>query len=375
MSSRKVAAAACLLCGIVWLAVYVWKMDRRFWIGSNDFLQLYAGARLVGTPQLYQAEPAYEIHRQAVGDWLPAVVYTRPPFYAWLLKPLGRLPYLAAYWIFMAVNFAGLCWFCFRYFRASMGMAFLVSCFPPLYIAAVCGNDLGIVLGLLGGVFVLMDRKRDFAAGLLLSLCAIKFHLFTVVPLVLWILGRRRVVAGGATGGAGLLLLSFAAQGLDWPRQYLALLSNPLVHPDVQVMPNLHGIAQSFAPALATPVTLVLSFCAVAAACGLAWLRRDQWHTALGIAVLAGLLVSWHCYFQDCVLLLAVMAMVLQDETSAAVRLPLALLCVPITFWMLMAPAPWCAVPALLMSAALVGALVSAPKAAAAPDALSAPPA
>lgn len=353
---RRLALAACLAIGLVWLAVYALKVEDRLLSGGNDFLQLYAGAKLARTPQLYDAEAAWRIHRDAVGYRLPSVVHTRLPFYSFLLQPLAWLSYPAAYWTFLILNFLGIFWFCWRFFSATPAYAFLVASFPPLFVAILGGNDLGLVLALLGGGILLLRGNRDFAAGLLLSLCAIKFHLFVFVPAVLWITGRRRALAGGLAGTTFLLALSFAVQGAGWPQRYLDLLRNPLIHPQVQAMPNLHGLMQTLLPSVATPATLIVSALTAVVVIACAWRRRDDWQSALALALLGGLLVSWHCYIQDAVLLLPVLVLLVPSRPPAAVLAPFALTFLPFTFWMLSASAPWCSIPPLLLTAVLAGA-------------------
>src|SRR5581483_6478251 len=65
--------------------------------GENDFLGLYPGGRLAGSPALYEAAASAAVQRQAVGYSNPHLVFCRPPFYAALLWPLSRLRYFAAY--------------------------------------------------------------------------------------------------------------------------------------------------------------------------------------------------------------------------------------------------------------------------------------
>lgn len=357
---RRIGLLCCLLVGLAWLHFYVVRIQDRFFHGGNDFLQLYAGSRLVGTPELYDAEAAWRIHEQSVGYKLPSVIYTRPPFYAWFLQPLGRLPYQHAYRIFMAANCAAIFWFCWRFLGEQPRVAILVAGFPPLYMAVLGGNDVGLVLGLIGAAVLLMERNRDFAAGLLFSLCAIKFHLLCLLPAVLWILGRPRVLAGGAAGGAALVAISFLAQGLDWPVQYLARLRDPLVHPHGQTMPNLHGLMLNVAPDVGIWATATASLLGAGVVLWLAWRDKTNWKTGIAYALLGGLLVSWHAYAQDAALLLFVLAVQQKAKFSAAVGLPLALVFLPPVFLMLAASSPWSAAPALLMSLVLLGAVAQA---------------
>lgn len=354
---RGLALAACLTLALGWLAVYVEKGGDRFLIGANDFLQFYAGAKLARAPQLYDGDAAWQIHRQVVGLRLPSVVPTRLPFYYFLLQPLACLPYSTAYWLFLSANFLGLAWFCWRFFAGHLDSAFLVACFPPLYVAILGGNDLGLVLALLGASILLLEKGRDTAAGLLLSLCVIKFHLFLLLPAVFWILGRRRVLGGGALGGAILAFLSFIAQGFDWPARYLTLLRNPIIHPYVQAMPNLHGAMLALLPGAPPAATVAASALVAAVILWIVWKYRHDWRTSLAYALLGGLLLSWHCYIQDAVLLLPVLALLLRSQFSAAVKIPLSLAFIPFTFWMLTADPPWSALPALFLLAALSGAV------------------
>jgi hypothetical protein len=359
---RGLALAVCLAVALGWLAAYALKFEDRLLIGANDFLQLYSGAKLARTPQLYDAEASWQIQRQVVGFRLPSVVPTRPPSYYYLLQPFAWLHYRTAYWLFLSANFLGLSWFCWRFFAGRLDYALLVACFPPLYVAILGGNDLGLVLALLGASILLLEKGRDTAAGLLLSLCAIKFHLFLLLPTVFWILGRRRVLGGGALGGALLVFLSYIAQGFGWPARYLTLLRKPVIHPLVQTMPNLHGLFVALLPTAPLVAILAASILVAAVLLWIVWMNRSDWRTSLAYALLGGLLLSWHSYIQDAVLLLPVLALLLQGRFSAVVKISLSLAFVPFTFWMLTAGPPWSAVPALVLLAALAGALAgSAP--------------
>ena len=65
-----------------------------------------------------------------------------------------------------------------------------------------------MLVGILGLALLWMTRGRDFAAGLLLALCSIKFHMFLLLPLVLLIHRRWAVLRGGLVGGAILLAIA-----------------------------------------------------------------------------------------------------------------------------------------------------------------------
>ena len=115
---------------------------------------------------------------------MESVVYTRPPFYAVLLKPLTFLPYLAAYGIFCVLCVSSVIWFVVRFSKECEALPLYASFSIPLAAFLPQGQDTPLLL-IFTGVSILLARQgRDFLAGVVLSLCAIKFHLFLFVPLL-----------------------------------------------------------------------------------------------------------------------------------------------------------------------------------------------
>src|SRR5713101_3469514 len=97
--------------GVVFLVSLAYVQRQRVSRGENDFAQLYTGARLVGTPDLYSRTANLATIQTTLGFTMESVVYTRPPFYAALLKPLALLPYRAAYAVFSLATLASVLWF------------------------------------------------------------------------------------------------------------------------------------------------------------------------------------------------------------------------------------------------------------------------
>jgi hypothetical protein len=92
---------------------------------------------------------------------LEGVYYSRPPFYAGLLRPLGWLSYRAAYWTFEGITS--------RRSGLSGSVCAAVQRVDPIFEPLLAA-----------GCILALRKDRDFAAGLLLSLCAIKGHLFVL---------------------------------------------------------------------------------------------------------------------------------------------------------------------------------------------------
>jgi hypothetical protein len=329
----------------------------RFLPGQNDFLQLYAGAKLSGTPDLYSPIAARLIHRQSVGIELVGVYYSRPPFYADFLRPLGRLPYRAAYWTFESISFAAFAVFLILFVPQCKELILFSSLCFPLLSNFLNGQDVTLVLLLAAGSILAIRNEHDFLAGLLLSLCAIKGHLFVLTPLVFLIHRRWMVLAGGAAGGFALTGLSFITDGRDWPRRYLTLLSNPELHPNPSSMPNLRGLVFGVTGQESSAIYWVLTICIVAAVVYLVWKLRDL-EMAFAMSIVAGLLVGYHAYLQDAVLLLLPFAIVIAKSKVVPLRVLMALAILPPIYICLLMGRPWnIAVPLMLLTVLSVAAL------------------
>ena len=165
--------------------------------GQNDFAQFYTVAKLVGTPDLYSRAANLAATKAIHGFTMESVVYTRPPFYAVLLKPLAAFPHSIAYAIFSLATLSSLLWFVVRFSKECPALPFFAAFSVP-FLAALCGGqDTPFLPAILGIAILLARRTTDFSAGIILSLCAIKVHLFLFLP-VLWLLKKRWSILGGA---------------------------------------------------------------------------------------------------------------------------------------------------------------------------------
>ena len=326
--SRFVRRAAVLLAAASVAAVLAWPVREFLLRGQTDFVQLYTGAKLAGTGKLYDAEANYEWHQRLFGVRFPAVLHSRPAFYAVLLQPLGWLPYRTAFWLFVLLNVAAAAWVFRRILGPSPPAASFGAVYPATYLAILWGQDVWLAVALFCASVLLLRRGREAGAGLVMSLCSIKAHLFLLVPLVLLAHRRWRVLAGGAAGSAGLFLLCIAGDGPGWLTCYWKLLTGSAIHRDMGGMPNLQGVSvQLGSPAWFLPVAML----AVAAA--VVWIsaRSRNIDAALAAALAGGYLLSYHAYPQDALTLLVAFALL----PAAALRgLPAA------AWWFLASPLP-----------------------------------
>jgi hypothetical protein len=302
---KRVAKWLPVVFGIAILATLVALNGYRCTHGINDFATFYAGGRLAGAPGLYSVAANDAMIRSILGTPM-TITFIRPPFYAALMKPLTLLPYLAAYYTFCALCLASIIWFVARFSKECPELPLFASCSIPVAAFLLQGQDGAFLLVFLGAAIILARRKKDFACGLMLALCAIKFHLFIFVVLLLLIKRRWRTVAGGVCGLGILLVLGVVVAGVDSIAQYANLLRDPRMQFRIEFMPNIHGLVSSTWPG--APLEIGLTG---AVAVGFVWacLRTENYEWLFALGLLCGLLVSYHSGIGDDILLLPVFAL------------------------------------------------------------------
>jgi hypothetical protein len=342
--------------GLVFLAVLSYYRHSEWLAAKNDFVTFYAGAKLAGTPDLYSRSANLALNEALAGSPVQMMMYIRPPFYAALLKPLSLFPYLTAYAIFSAASLGCVLWFVSRFSKECPSLPFLASISIPLLATLCAGQDSPLLLVVLGGSILLMRRNLDFAAGLLLSLCAIKFHLFLLLPLVFVLKKRWGVLRGGSVGVATLLALGALVNG---PRSYIDwvnVLRDPWINPHTAGMPNLHGLVAVMQGSMWLEASLagvvVLAFFWVTQ-------RTADDELLLAAALVCGLLLSFHSTLADEVLLLPILILVLKSSTFAPLRVLMALILTPVPYFMVLAGEPYSAVLPVGLLLILAGLLYS----------------
>ncbi len=349
----------CIALGLTLFAMWAWPVRKRAWLGENDFLQLYAGARLVGTPELYDIKAHERIHMEVTEahTYYPSIYFTRLPYYALLLSPLARLPYHTAYAVYQGFSFLLVAAFLVLYTRMWPETVVLAALSVPLLINFVNGQDVGISAALVGFALMLSRNGRDFAAGLVLSLCSIKFHLFILVPLVLILHKRWRMLRGGLVGGAALWGLSVAAGGFDWVRGFLSMATYPGIHLSPERMTTFRNTTFFLSGRENLPMEMALNVLGALLVAYLAWKVR-RFEVAFGLALTGGLLVSHHAYSQDLLLLLVAAVLFAIGGASKALLGTTVVVGLPPTAFMLFFARPYSTLVPLMILAVLLVALV-----------------
>ncbi|MEK7753646.1 MAG: glycosyltransferase family 87 protein [Acidobacteriota bacterium] len=300
-----------------------------------DFNQFYAAGKLAGASRLYNWPAIRELE---LAHHNKAVPFGRLPAYAGVLKLLTYLEHERARVVWLAANTICLIAFAFLWpFQCRTGVLAALCWSCPAAMLLAFGQDTAIFLFFAAASVWLLQRRQQFRAGVVLSLCAIKFHLAIALPVFLLAQRRWLVVLGGFVGVVAILGASFAVEGPQWPIELLALSQTPEFSPAAARMPNLHGLTHGL------PWAPVLEW-ALAFSCLLALYlisARADLTVAAAAALAAGLLVSHHAYVYDAVLLLPAVLWILESDSPPLMRAWALLLCGPVPFFALLTERWW----------------------------------
>jgi hypothetical protein len=283
--------------------------------GASDWLPFMAAARLLahGSRCLYCAAPIAAEEGSIVGhpvNWVLGTVtfpggrfapFLNPPIAALLVVPLAVLPQVVGFALFAAASIAAIA-ISYRVLTRSLGSPRLPTVLALLAIPGALGLALGQWAALLTLVVVLalrLLRGQPLFSGLLLSLLLIKPQYVWLVPVMLAVTGRWRVLAGLAAGTALLVLWSLAIVG---PTEFAEWLSTGLTAGSDQLTMTF-GLPGVLAMPFGAPAAYAaLTVAAVAVAAGaLRWRERlvDQPELALAVFVCLSLLFAPHVLVQD----------------------------------------------------------------------------
>jgi len=258
--------------------------------------------------------------------------FMSPPYTALLFVPFSWFDYKTAFFLFLAFNLAclGLALFLLRPFTVTLDtkwrltVAFIALSFLPLGIALIFGQLSVLLLLLYCACFVALQSGRPTLAGVFLALALIKFQIALPVALLFLLWRQWRFFAGFLTGAFALTLLSLRVTGAAATQAYLYSLlamsqasSTGAGQTKYAIysaeMPNLYGLLNtvfSGAPS-SLYLTVLLSLLV------LLWAALQR--PSLPLALLAGILVSYHLYLYDFTLLLLPMLLIL----NTGIDLPL----------------------------------------------------
>lgn len=340
--------------GIVCLALWFRGDAPRVAGGINDFLGMYAGARLVGSPEQFNAAAYLREQVEATRWSAPSLLYTRLPVFAVLLRPLAKLAYRHAYYLWQILSVLALVAALTIWPYGDRAMLLLAACWSlPLFASLAGGQDIAFLL-LIMAIAWRLAPARPRLAGAVLALVALKFHLFLLLPVFLIAQRRCRMLSGAGMTGAAIVAGCFAVAGLDWIPQYARFALQGQANPNVRAMPNLHGLLDGLPHAMSWEIGG-----AIVAAAAVAWIaRRASFAVGFSVALVGSLLTSHHAYAADALLLLPALLTLVDQVRGLPVRALSIMLLSPLPF--LIKPLVPLTAPAPLLLLALLAAMTAA---------------
>jgi len=275
---------------------------------EGDFAVYYIFAR-VGIHHGWGSLYDYAAMRQ---EWLAlGSAFLYPPLYppplAWFVAPFAALPFAMGYALWNVLLAAALLvtwWLTVppssRLVRLGH-LAFAVAV-PSVAFGLMLGQVVIVVAAAVSISWWLLRHNRPLAAGLVLSLIAIKPQLALMLPVALLVAGQSRAFLGWAAGSLVMLGVALATIGVAGLETYAILLAGSAhylgamqVYPQL-TLPGLVGSSSSAALVQGLVIAITL---------GLVWRRRGsglEFPFAAGLC--ASLLIASFLHPQDVAVLL-----------------------------------------------------------------------
>jgi hypothetical protein len=339
----------------LWL-VLGWRIQDQ--AKSHDFLSFYSGAYLTShgmASRLYDPAAQFALQKRLAPSNVELVPFIRPPFYAILLSPLGMLPFGAAFTCWSLVQI-GVLVACFAWGWRRFGtVALMVGCMSvPAAIGIAHGQDAVLFLAVMIVSYTLAERKRDVAAGAVLGLLLVKFHLTPLWVVAMMLERRWKMLAGFAAAGVAAVGISLAMIGAGGVRTYAALLQNQdlrWLSPAPEFMISLQGLGANLG---VTQVAAYAGGAAAVVALFLTGLRDAPLWRIYAVTTAASLLLVPHVYGYDAAMLLPGLWMATFRAELPHTRIPALWLCTPFPFVFALAGKPWAAASSLSVLAMLI---------------------
>jgi len=294
------------------IAIYVMVIDLlhmpsgrlrgQTWAGV-DF-HTYFAAALVGLQDGWAEMYDQGLVRSVQGNIVPKQFtqpFLSPPVDSWLAAPLTALPYGVALAVWASVLLLALV----------LALGWTTSYTGPARIAAVAvamtpwwvllaiyvGQVVPLVAAAVIVAWRLVKQDREIAAGLLLTVLALKPNTALLVPFMLLAAGRWRVFVTWATASVVVAGMSILAVGLDGLNDYIGSL-NPLPS-------GASALTLAGAFGLSGAVAVVVRAGIVVAALVAAFTQRGRPGMAMAIGAIASLLTAPYLHNSDLCLLVA----------------------------------------------------------------------
>jgi hypothetical protein len=311
--------------------------------------------------ELYDYDLQKQFENLIVGQSDTPLPFNHLAYEAIIFAPLSSFSYRTAYFIFLSINVLLLAT-SFGLLRPWMGNlgrvywwlpAALFAAFLPVAAALIQGQDSIMLLALFVGSFVLLQKRRELAAGVLIGLTAFKFQIAVPIALLFLIWKRWRFFAGFAASATAVLAMSIllvgAAQMKFYARSLLSMSTNAAASDYVRNaitpnnMPNLRGLIFGLVDNR-IPNSWAQGAIGILSVALLSWVAAQHQFrrgaTGLLVAIPVAALVSYHFLIHDLSILLVPLVFALNQflvsepngprEGRLVVRLAALAFCAPL---------------------------------------------
>jgi len=199
-----------------------WPFDRTGHILGRDFINYWTASILFHSDRLAEVFDLglfHEMQQQLMGRDYPFHLWSYPPTALFVVLPLGGLPYLWAFALWVAVTLAFYLFAAKRFGVTKLELAALALA-PSTFINFFAGQNGFLTAGLLILGLALLDR-RPLLAGILFGLLSFKPQLGLLIPIALCAAQLWRPFVTAAITTITLLAASVAVFGWESWRAYL----------------------------------------------------------------------------------------------------------------------------------------------------------
>ncbi len=257
------------------------------------------GAQFVGTPDLYNVDAYVAVQKQEFPAPAAYRQFLRPPWYATAVGWLADMPYRAAMnaW---RIAMAGMALLFIAAWPSRFRAALAICWSIPLLSAMLQGQDDGVLLSAMAFSLLLLRHERNVLAGVVLSICAIKPHLFIFIPIAL-VAARKSRIGLGLAAGLGLqMVISFVVQGAAWPVDYLRVILSGGPSDAFTNGVSLINLFKEIGPG--AELTASILFIAAGGVYVFRLARTAPFTHSLCVAVATAVITSPHAFLQDMLL-------------------------------------------------------------------------
>jgi hypothetical protein len=319
-SRTRLWSAAGLEAGLLLVAFDIYAALVTFvpeYLVRNDFRLIYGAARVAmqtGFGHVYDLA-AQKAATEAIATGVYWQPFLNPPPLVWLAAPFTALRFDVAIWLWTLLLLASalVAWYLVAP-GGGLAKAAHLALFLGLFSTAfglMVGQPVALVVAAVAVAWWFAERRRPVAAGLALSVIAIKPQLALLVPLCLLVSGQRRIFVTWLIATAAMALVAvvmLGADGIDRYRQVLAIAS--------QWEPTRRYAIDG--PLGTGPHVYVIQAIVVVVTVFASWRQRnEEVARPIAIGLVASLLVTPYVGFQDFAMLVIAGWLLIRSGPSA----------------------------------------------------------